>query len=380
MQVDYRRLMPITAAVLVVVLALGLSTMYLDVRRSSPARNGYWDAFADGFGFGRGPTPGSDRVVFETSVPVLVEAERVRDARRLCRSSTRTRCRSSPPGTRGGTPPGQPADLPSPLITRARGVPTVDEVVLPRRRSCAARAAVCGRRGRAAPRPSRGSARSRSPTRCRRARRWRRRTHGQRTRCRSGRRLRHLRRRLQIGRGGAAVGGRRERDRDRRSAGRRRRRLRAEPRRGPPRAQASRRARDGRERRGSRGADSRGGMDRGGRWGRRRDAGVRISEIRACGGSIAGLRPVLDVLGPTGTGVVPLLVPPERIPIPPSHHGLGHCAAPASLASCVFALRPTPGGDSSGHSLWSLGIRDEPTQNPHLISIRPLPAWAGRTA
>lgn len=31
-QVDYRRLMPITAAVLVVVLALGLSTMYLDVR------------------------------------------------------------------------------------------------------------------------------------------------------------------------------------------------------------------------------------------------------------------------------------------------------------------------------------------------------------
>jgi membrane-associated protease RseP (regulator of RpoE activity) len=30
--VDYRRLMPITAAVLVVVLALGLSTMYLDVR------------------------------------------------------------------------------------------------------------------------------------------------------------------------------------------------------------------------------------------------------------------------------------------------------------------------------------------------------------
>jgi membrane-associated protease RseP (regulator of RpoE activity) len=32
-QVDYRRLMPITAAVLVVVLALGLSTMYLDVRQ-----------------------------------------------------------------------------------------------------------------------------------------------------------------------------------------------------------------------------------------------------------------------------------------------------------------------------------------------------------
>ena len=32
-QVDYKRLMPITAAVLVVVLALGLSTMYLDVRQ-----------------------------------------------------------------------------------------------------------------------------------------------------------------------------------------------------------------------------------------------------------------------------------------------------------------------------------------------------------
>jgi RIP metalloprotease RseP len=32
-QVDYRRLMPITAAVLVVVLALGLSTMYLDIRQ-----------------------------------------------------------------------------------------------------------------------------------------------------------------------------------------------------------------------------------------------------------------------------------------------------------------------------------------------------------
>jgi membrane-associated protease RseP (regulator of RpoE activity) len=32
-QVDYRRLMPITAAVLVVILALGLSTMYLDVRQ-----------------------------------------------------------------------------------------------------------------------------------------------------------------------------------------------------------------------------------------------------------------------------------------------------------------------------------------------------------
>jgi membrane-associated protease RseP (regulator of RpoE activity) len=32
-QVDYRRLMPITAAVLVLVLALGLSTMYLDIRQ-----------------------------------------------------------------------------------------------------------------------------------------------------------------------------------------------------------------------------------------------------------------------------------------------------------------------------------------------------------